>query len=133
MKYNPVSFFKFFFTTFQWNTIDNTFALAVLQARFNNLKFRWIYHDWNLGNIWVGQSHPDKSRHSFFTVYQAVVQIEIKDLGTIFNLVFGNGDRGFVIIVLDQLLELGTSRDVASFTDIYKWYMVSQYEFLHAG
>ena len=106
--------------------------MAVLYSCLNDLKFGRINHDGDLGDIGVGEGHSHELGHSLLSIDQSIVKVEVKHLGSVLNLLLGNGDCGVVVVVLNKFLELGRPGNVASLSDIEERNVRSEDELLHS-
>jgi len=131
---NDFSFLdKFLFSFFERNGIDNTLALTLLQAALDYLELGRIDHEGESGDFRVTQSQSAESLHRFLPVNESVVQVDIKNLSSVLNLIFRHLDRLLVLVVHDQLLESERPRDVATFSHVHEVEVVSENELLQAG
>lgn len=122
---------EFLFSTFERNTVNDAFTLAVLKTSLNDFELRRVNHDWYLGNIWIREGHPDESSHSLLTVDQTIIKINIKDLGAVLDLVLCDSNCCVILIVFDESLKLSTTGDVASLSDVDERNMGTMDKLLH--
>lgn len=127
----PCLAFELLFTTFEWDAVDNAFTLAVLESGFNNLKLWRINHNGHFSNIRIRQCHPHEPSHCFLSINETVIKVEVQYLSTIFYLIFSNSDGLVILVCLDEFLKLGTSRNVASLSNVDERDVLLEDELLH--
>ena len=87
------------------NAVDYALSLRLLDSSLDDLELGGVNHDGHFRDVGVREAQSHELRHRLLPVDQSVVQVEIKDLGTVFNLVLGHLDGCVVVVVLDQLFE----------------------------
>ena len=98
--------------------IHNRLALAPLQAGHDNLKLRGIQHERHLGNLWLGDGDLDKLLHRCKSIQHAIINIDVDNVCSIFDLGLGNVHRLAVFAGHHELLEFDRSGDVASLANV---------------
>lgn len=81
--------------------VHNCLSLAVLESSLNYFKLGGIDHDWNLRDIWVGECHPHEPGHRLLAIDEAVIEVEVEDLGAVLYLFLGNSNSVIIFIVFD--------------------------------
>ena len=124
---------EIFFTFLKRDAVDDGLTLRILQPSFDNLPLRRVDHERDGGDFGVAKGHAYELGHSLLAVDEAVVQVEVQDLGTVLHLLFGHADGGFKVVVLDELLKSNAARDIAPFANIDKRDVRGENELGHTG
>ena len=93
-------------------------ALADLQPLLDHPPFGAVDHHRHAGDIGLGGDQAEEALHRRFGIEQALVHVDVDDLGAVFDLGAGDIERGFVIVGRDQFAELGRAGDVGALADI---------------
>ena len=109
-----------FLALLQTDGIDNTLALAALQASHDDIPFGRVDHHRNLRNVWFGCNHIQEINHLGFRIEQTIVHIHVNDSCSISHLLSGNTDGFFIILFVNQTQELPATSHVTAFTHIDK-------------
>ncbi len=113
----PGLFEELLFALLEADRVDDALALETLQSRFNNLPFRAVDHDWDLGKVRLRGDQPEEAGHRLLTVDQFGIHVDIEDVGAILDLLLGDGDGGVEVALLDQPFEFERTGDVAALAD----------------
>ncbi|MNJ38566.1 hypothetical protein D3C77_334150 [compost metagenome] len=98
--------------------VDDRLALNALQARLDHLPFGAVDHDRHTGDIGLGGDQVQEGPHGGGAVQQALVHVDVDDLGARFDLLARDRQGGGIVARDDQFLELGRAGDVGAFTDV---------------
>ena len=80
--------------------------------------FRAVDHDRHAGDVGLGGDQLEEGDHRRLGVEQALVHVDVDDLGAVLDLLARDLDRGGIIVGHDQLLEAGRAGDVGALADI---------------
>ena len=111
---------KHFLTLLQTDGIDNTLALAALQASHDDVPFGRVDHHRNLRYVRFGSNHIQEVNHLGFRIEQTIVHVHVDDSRSISHLLACNTDGFFIILFVNQTQELPATSHVTAFTHIYK-------------
>ena len=111
---------EYFLTLLQTDGIDNTLALAALQASHYDVPFGRVYHHRNLRNVWFGSNHIQEVNHLGFRIEQTIVHVHVDDSRSISHLLSGNTDGFFIILFVNQTQELPATSYVTAFAHVDK-------------
>ena len=98
--------------------IDERLALHAFQPGFDDREFRGVDHHRHAGDVGLGRDEVEELDHRLFGVDQALVHVDVDDLGAVGDLVARDVERGREVAVLDQLAEAGRARDVGALADV---------------
>ena len=59
----------------------------------------------------------EEATHHGYAVNESVVKANVDDVGSVFDLLTGDFEGGFEVVVLDELTEAGGASDVGTFPD----------------
>ena len=104
--------------TLEGDRVHDALALAALQASLHDVELGRVNHEGHLGNIGLGHHQVDKLGHSGLTVDEAVIHVDINDVGAVLHLLEGDRQRLLVVAVDDGLLEDGGASHVAALTKV---------------
>ena len=107
-----------FFTFLKRDRVHDTLALRVLEASLNNLKFGGVNHHGDVCDLRVRLKEAHEFSHGLLAIDEPIVQIDIEDLCAVLNLVLGHLQSRLVVSLLNQLLELNTSGNVATLSNV---------------
>ena len=69
------------------NRVHHRLALNAFQAGFDHREFGGVHHDGNARDIGFGGDEIEERHHRFFGVEQALVHVDVDDLGAVLDLV----------------------------------------------
>ena len=90
--------------------VHHRLALNAFQAGFDHGEFRGIDHDRNAGDVGLGGDEVEEGHHRGFGIEQALVHVDVDDLGAVLDLVARHLKGCGVIARGDQLAEFAPSR-----------------------
>ena len=111
---------EYFLALLQTDGIDNTLALAALQASHDDVPFGRVDHHRNLRNVWFSSNHIQEINHLGFRIEQTIVHIHVNDSCSISHLLSGNTDGFFIILFVNQTQELPAAGYVTAFAHVDK-------------
>ena len=82
--------------------VDDALPLDALQPRLEHLKPRGVDHDRDLRDFWLAREQRQKLRHHLDAVEHALVDVDVDDVGPVFDLLPGDGQPLLVPLLLDQ-------------------------------
>ena len=85
--------------------IDDRLARDAFEARLDHAPFRAVDHDRHAGDVGLGGDQLEEGGHRRLGVEQALVHVDVDDLGAVLDLLARDLDRGGIIAGHDQLLE----------------------------
>ena len=98
--------------------IDDRLARHAFEPGLDHAPFRRIDHDRHAGDVGLGGDQLEEGDHRRLGVEQALVHVDVDDLGAVLDLAARDLDRGGIIVGHDQLLEFRRSGDVGALADI---------------
>src|SRR6185503_19589061 len=98
--------------------IDDRLAGDALQAGLDHAPLGAVDHDRHLGDVGLRRDQLEEGLHRLLGVEQALVHVDVDDLRTRFDLLARDVERGRIVAVEDQLLELRRARDVGPLADV---------------
>ena len=113
--------------------VDDRLALHALQAGFDHAELRRVDHHRHAGDLGFAGDQVEERGHRLDAVDQAVVHVDVDDLGAVLHLVASDVERRGVVVLLDQPAELGRAGDVRALADVDERDVVGQVERLEAG
>ncbi len=113
--------------------VHDRLALHALQARFDDLELRRVDHDRHTGDVGLRRDQVEERRHGLHAVDQAVVHVDVDDLGAALHLLQRHFERLAVLVVLDQPAEPGRAGDVGALADVDERDVVGERERLQPG
>ncbi len=123
---------ELFFALLHGDRVDDRLALHALQAGFDDLEFRGIDHHGNAGDVGLGGDQIEVVDHRLLRVEQALIHVDVDDLGAVGDLIARDVECGGEIAFLDQLAEFGRTRDVGSLANVHELDVRRQHEGLEA-
>ena len=102
----------------QADGIDDRLALHAFQPGLDHRPFRGVDHDRHARDVRLGGDEVEERHHRLLAVEQALVHVDVDDVGAVLHLLARHGQRGVVIARLDQLAEFGRAGDVGALADI---------------
>ena len=109
-----------FLALFQGNRVHHRLALNAFQPGLDHLPFRGIDHDRHPGDIGFRGDQVQVIDHGLFAVDQALIHVDVDDLGAVLDLIAGHIQRRREIAIGDQLAETGRAGDVGAFAHVHK-------------
>ena len=109
--------FEDFFPFFEGDGVDDAFALQVFEAFGDDFPFGGINHDGDLGDVGLGLHEVEEATHHRDAVDEAVVEADVDDVGSVFDLLAGDFEGVFEFVFLDEFAETGGTGDVGAFPD----------------
>ena len=113
-------FDKRFFAHLERDGVHDALALDALEAFFDNFEAGAIDHDRHAAYSRVGSNQVQESAHFGGGVEEAIVHVDVNDVGAVIDLLTGDVERFFVILLVDETQELLGARDVATFADLHE-------------
>ena len=113
-------FNKRFFAHLQGDGVHDTLTLDALEAFFDNFEAGAIDHDRHAAYSRVGGNQVQESAHFGGGIEEAVVHVDVNDVGAVIDLLAGDFERFFVILLVDETQELLGTRDIAAFADLHE-------------
>mmetsp|Transcript_11469 Transcript_11469/g.19061 ORF Transcript_11469/g.19061 Transcript_11469/m.19061 type:complete len:295 (+) Transcript_11469:2100-2984(+) len=105
----------------QRNRVDDALSLAPLQSSKDNIELRRVKHKRNLRYLWLRHSNLDKLLHGSKTIQHTVIDVDVQDVRTIFDLLLRNVHGRAVVTFHHELLESNRSTDVTAFANVQEW------------
>ena len=78
-----------------------------LESSLYDRPLRAIDHDGDPRDVRFGNNQVEEPGHACFPVEHCRIEVDVDYVGSVFNLLLGDLEGGFVILVLDQLPETG--------------------------
>ncbi len=98
--------------------VDDRLALNVLETFLDDVPFRRVHHDRNLGDVRLRCDQAQEGAHRRFGVEQALVHVHVNDLRAVLHLLARNVHGLGEIALDDQLLERRRTGDVRALTNV---------------
>mmetsp|Transcript_24963 Transcript_24963/g.58171 ORF Transcript_24963/g.58171 Transcript_24963/m.58171 type:complete len:753 (-) Transcript_24963:165-2423(-) len=105
---------------FERDGIDDTLALAALEARLDDVELGRIDHDGQLGDVRLGDEHVEELIHRVLAVKQTLVHIDVDHLRTALGFRARDLERLVVIAVEDELLVLCRPSNIAALAHVHE-------------
>ena len=80
--------------------------------------FETVDHDRHAGDVRLGGDQVEKLDHRLLRIDQALVHVDVDDLGAVGDLIARHVERRGIVARRDQLAELGRAGDVGALADI---------------
>ncbi len=113
--------------------IHHRLALNAFQAGLDHVEFRGIDHHRHTGDIRLGGDEVEERHHRRFGIQQALVHVDVDDLGAVLDLVARHLQGGGVVARGDQFTESRRARDVGTLADVDEGDRGREFERLQAG
>ncbi len=113
--------------------IHDRLALDAFQPGLDHFPFRAVDHHRHAGDIWLGGDEVKVRGHNLRGVDQALVHVDVDDLGAVLDLVARHLQRRRVVAGGDQLAEPSGAGDVGALADIHEGNFLRQRERLEPG
>ena len=97
------------------------------------VNFEEVHHDGDAGDVGLGGDEVEERHHRGFGIQQALVHVDVDDLGAVLDLVARHRQRCGVIAGGDQFAEFRRAGDVGALADVDKRDRGRQFERLEAG
>ncbi len=123
---------EFFLAFLHGDRIHDPLALDAFQACLDDVELRGINHHRHTGNVRLGGNEVEELHHRLLAVEQALIHVDVDDLGAIRHLVTRNIERFGKLAVLDQLAKLCRARDIGPLADIDEGNRLVEHERLEA-
>ena len=104
--------------TLERDGVHDALALAALQTGLDDVELRRVDHERDLAHVGLGNHEVHEARHRGLAVDEAVVHVDVDDVGTVLDLLEGDRESLLVVAVDDGLLENRGARDVAALTEV---------------
>ena len=98
--------------------VDDRLALHAFQPGLDDLPFGGIDHHRYARDVGFGGDEVEELDHRLLRIDQALVHVDVDDLGSVLDLVAGDVEGGGEIAGRDQLAEPGRAGDVGTLADI---------------
>ena len=98
--------------------VHDRLAGHAFQPGLDHAPPRAVDHERHPGDVGLGRDQLQEGGHRHFGVEQALVHVDVDDLGAALDLLAGDFDRRGIVAGHDQLLEAGRSGDVGPLADI---------------
>ena len=82
------------------------------------LHLELVDHERHARDVGLRGDQVEERRHRLLGIEQALVHVDVEDLRAVLDLAARDGERGRIVVRLDQLAELGRARDVGPLADI---------------
>ena len=105
---------EFFLAFLHRDAVDDRLAGDAFQACLDHRPFAAVDHHRHPRDIGLGGNQLEKGGHRVMRVEQAFVHVDIDHLRAILDLLAGDLDRGFIIVVEDQFLEAGRAGNIGA-------------------
>mmetsp|Transcript_12507 Transcript_12507/g.14059 ORF Transcript_12507/g.14059 Transcript_12507/m.14059 type:complete len:243 (+) Transcript_12507:2076-2804(+) len=109
---------ELFLAALQTDAVHSALALHLLQTRLDDVKLRRVDHDGHFANPWLGHDEPKELDHRRLAVEEAVVHVDIDNLGAVINLLQCDGQGLLVVASKNQPFELARARDVTPLPNV---------------
>lgn len=111
---------KVFFTFLQADTVDDALSLYFLQTSLNYGKVRRVEHKRYTRHLRVRRQKSDELLDDCLSINHTLVEVKIEYLGSILDLLLGDIDSTFEVVLSDHSGEHSRSSNVATLTDVDK-------------
>ena len=108
------------FALFQADRVHHRLALHAFQPGLDHLPFGTVDHHRHAGDIGFGRDQVQIVDHRLFRIDQALIHVDVDDLGAVLDLIAGNIQRGGEIAIGDQLAETGRAGDVGALPHVHE-------------
>ena len=98
--------------------VDHALALYALDGCGDDLPLRGVHHDGHAGNVGLRGDEVEEMHHLLLGVEQAIVHIDIEQLGSILHLVAGDGECFVIFLFVDKSKELARAGHVATLAHV---------------
>ncbi len=85
------------FAVLQADRVDDRLALHALQPGLDDRPLRAVDHDRHARDVGLGGDQVQELGHGRFAVEQALVHVDVDDVGAAFDLLAGDGDGLLVV------------------------------------
>ncbi len=90
--------------------VDDRLALHAAQPGLDDLELRRVDHERHPADVGLAGDQLDEAVHRGDAVDHPLVHVDVDDLRAVLDLLAGDGQRGVVVAVADQVAELAPSR-----------------------
>ena len=111
---------KGLFALLERDGVDYRLALTALQSLYDDFPLGRVDHDGHLGHIGIRGHHVEEIAHLLTGIEQPVVHVHIDHHCPVGHLLTGNGERLFVVFLLDKTEKLARAGHVAPLAHIDK-------------
>ena len=111
---------KRFFAHLERDGVHDALALDALEAFFDDFEAGAINHDRHAAHGRVRCNQVQERAHFGGGVKETVVHVDVNHVGAVIDLLAGDFERFFVILLVDETQELLGARDVATFADLHE-------------
>ena len=108
---------ELFLAPLQADRVDDRLALHALEPRLDDAPLGAVDHDRDLGDARVGRDQVQEPGHRLLAVDQALVHVDVEDVGAPLDLVARHGQRGLEVAALDQAGKPLRAGDVGPLAD----------------
>ena len=98
--------------------IHDGLALDAFEPGLDDVEFRRIHHDRNPGDVGLGGDEMQEIHHRLGGIDEALVHVDVDDLGAVGDLFARHVEAGGSVSRLDQLAETRRAGDIGAFADI---------------
>jgi len=109
---------EFFLALLQRNRIHHRLALDAFQAGLDHLELGRVHHDRDARDVGLGGDEVQKLDHHLLRIEQALVHVDVDDLGAGGDLLARHVKRGGIVAGLNEFSEFRGARDVGALADI---------------
>ena len=98
--------------------VHDALALAALEASLHDVELGRVDHEGHLGHVRLGNHQVHEADHRRLAVDEAVVHVDVDDVGAVLHLLVCDGEGLLVVPVDDGLLEDAGSGHVAALAEV---------------
>ena len=113
--------------------VDDAFSLETLEAGLDDIEAGAVHHDWDAGDVGLGGEEFEVALHGGFGVEHTLVHVDVEDLGSVLDLLAGDGDGVLVTLAADETPEAGGAGDVGALSDVDEVGVGAYFEGLNAA
>ena len=104
---------KSFLSLFQADGVDDALALHALESRLDDLPLRAVDHHRDTGDVGLAGDQVEQAGHRLEPVEHPLIEVDVDQVGAPIDLVAGDLQGRFVVVVENQPGEPFRARDVA--------------------
>ena len=108
--------------------IHDALALDALEAGLDDGPLRRVDHHRHARDVGLGGDEIQEAHHGGFRIEHALVHVHVDDLRAVLHLLARDGQRGRIVVGLDELAELGRAGDVGAFAHVHEADVVGEIE-----
>ena len=108
------------FALFEGDRVDDALALHATQPGFDHLPLGGVDHDGHARDLGFASNEVEKTHHGRTTVQHGFIHVDVDDLGAVFNLLAGNGERVFESPLQNHARKGPRTGHIGAFADVDK-------------